>query len=297
MKNSLRQLASTITTACHKQGTKQSVILELLVKNKGFRSFQASDDFANKAPTIHCDVIYDLRQKLLHGFPDSDLYVDIDINDKLACLNHKLPNKCIISSLWHEATNGYVALLTLAANIEAGLQLLEIMMVDYTKVLSVDSAIEMIPVDLPDVIKSFFANEFKEGTEGHDIVHSRLIDLIERLNYEISSTADHLRSAATLKVTTSKPSRVVTVLVTAIDSKLQTEEDKLLNVEGGYRIELASSVPFAHLANAALDTFHSQISFERQENYSIIIVDKNGDDIEICSDVTSYSYNNHGCII
>ena len=297
MKNSLRQLATSITIACKAKGTKQSVILNELVKNDGFRSIQTTDNITQKTKTTHDDVIYDLRTKLLNGYPDSDIYIDMDINNKQACLDYSPHNQCIITTLWNESSKGYIALLTLVANIEAGLQLLEILMVEHESVLCVNSAIALIPKELPIHIQDFVAIEFKQGSDGHKIIHSRLVELIERLTYEVSMVADHLRSITSVNTTTVKPSRVVTINVEAIDPNVQTEEDLLLKVEGSYRIELNASVPFDHIGNAALDTFHSIFSFQSQENYNIFVVDKNGDDIHPCPDVESYIYNNQGCII
>lgn len=81
-KNPLRQLASAIvnaTQAAGAKGVKQSVVLDVLIKNQGYRSIQASDAAANHAAPASTTAITAPDTLFAQGFffsiyPDNDLF-------------------------------------------------------------------------------------------------------------------------------------------------------------------------------------------------------------------------------
>lgn len=75
----VRQLATKIHQACKEHGLKQTVILDVLVKHKGMRSIQCSDQLNTNLVKGHAlsedmlTITYDIRKDIYCHYPDNDL--------------------------------------------------------------------------------------------------------------------------------------------------------------------------------------------------------------------------------
>lgn len=66
---------------------------------------------------------------------------------------------------------------------------------------------------------------------------------------------------------------------------------------GLYSIFVNDTIPDDHLANAALDIFHSDVAISSLDDYDFIVTDINGDELEQSEDVESYEYVDEGEVV
>jgi hypothetical protein len=82
--------------------------------------------------------------------------------------------------------------------------------------------------------------------------------------------------------------------VIVIASATNDPSDQDVGVEGHYEIQLPDDIEEAHLANAALDSFHSQVPVKNLDDFTFVVEDLEGNTLEPDDDVPEYHYAHVG---
>lgn len=83
----------------------------------------------------------------------------------------------------------------------------------------------------------------------------------------------------------------VYVKVTGNASDPQDEE-----IPGRYRLDLDEDVPFEHRANAALDVFHGDVAVDVLDDFTFVVIDEDGTEVDQVDGVEDYFYVDHGTV-
>lgn len=280
MSNPNRTLASSIVTACKKDGLKQSVILNVITKQQGFRSIQASDIVNTlKTPTNPAET-FAVRVALLEYFPNSDLFLPVESLQQSVLLNTTFKIEDVATYLWSSAMLGIEhtqkEIVLLSGNLCRLKQTIEI---HTNQINNFEDIYPLIPTGLPESIIKFLKIEFAEVSQGCDDLLNTIKKVVSNLIDDINDVLEvFTRDAYTLYWTvrhfvepgskTHHPIRLQ--LISAITELLNDEEKEQL---GDYDILIDNSVPVTHLMNAVLDFVALHFPFSFPEAVSVLAFD------------------------